>query len=181
MQHHRRHVRHVGSPTDNAYGSGTPAWTRLLGIPEDDPGYDHIARFIYREARDGTDFDDPAERQRIIESARLAAAFERARAAEELTRESKCWVYYLRVGRYVKIGTAIDVRARLGAYPPDAQLLAVEQGYLRKEAERLAEFAEYLSARREWFTPGPRLMAHIAAIHNPGQLARCVAPPDGDR
>jgi hypothetical protein len=61
------------------------------------------------------------------------------------------------------------------SYPPFAKLLAVEPGGPDKEAERLAQFAEYLASGNEWFTPGPRLMAHIRGLHDAAQLIALVA------
>jgi hypothetical protein len=70
-------------------------------------------------------------------------------------------VYYIRVGKFIKIGTSKDVDKRLKSYPPGAKLLATEPGGYQREAERHAQFAAHLAERKEWFTPGPELMTHI--------------------
>lgn len=75
-------------------------------------------------------------------------------------------VYYVRVGFLVKIGHTRDLTTRLKSYPPDAKLLGVEPGDTRLEAERHAQFAGLLSHRREWFSQGPELLAHIATLPN---------------
>jgi hypothetical protein len=181
MPQRRRSSAHFINPTPRPAPAGPEPLLPILGIPRDDPVFPFVGRFIYRAAREGQDIYDPDVIQQCLGYARIALAMAKADAQEILSRENTCWVYYLRVGDLIKIGTATNLARRLAEYPPNAQLLAVEQGYLRKEAERLAEFAEHLSARREWFAPGPRLMAHIAAIHDPERLARCVAPPEGER
>ncbi len=73
-------------------------------------------------------------------------------------------VYYLHVGSYIKIGTTRDLRVRIRSYPPDTRLLATESGGVDIERDRLREFADLLYAPREWFLPGPSLVAHIAAL-----------------
>lgn len=70
-------------------------------------------------------------------------------------------VYYVKVGKYIKIGTSRDVDRRLQQYPPDSELLATEPGDHDIEAMRHDQFREYLAARNEWFTPGPKLMWYI--------------------
>lgn len=74
------------------------------------------------------------------------------------------WVYYIRVDTSVKIGYAKDVTTRMRAYPPNAELLAIEPGTKKTERARHQQFAAYLDWGREWFTPSDELMAHIAAL-----------------
>lgn len=73
-------------------------------------------------------------------------------------------VYYLLVGGLLKIGWTGSLNERMRGYPPDAQLLATEPGSKETERERHQQFRKYLSARREWFTPGPELRAYIEAL-----------------
>lgn len=73
-------------------------------------------------------------------------------------------VYFLLIDGLVKIGHATHLVRRLAHYPPTAQLLATEPGDRSREAQLHAEFAEYLTAGREWFTPGPRLRAYIEGL-----------------
>ena len=75
-------------------------------------------------------------------------------------------LYYLMIDGLVKIGYASDLDKRLTAYPPTAQLLATEPGDRSAEGARHREFAEYLSAGREWFTPGPRLRDYIESLRD---------------
>lgn len=74
------------------------------------------------------------------------------------------WVYYIRVGDTIKIGYAKDVSKRMRAYPPNAELLAAHPGTLRLEKQVQHKFAEYLDRGREWFTPAPAIMEHIAQV-----------------
>jgi hypothetical protein len=73
-------------------------------------------------------------------------------------------IYYLMVDGLVKIGYTANLDKRLADYPPSAQLLATEAGDAALEAARHREFGEYLTARREWFTPGPKLRLHIEGL-----------------
>lgn len=73
-------------------------------------------------------------------------------------------VYFVMIDGLVKIGYTSDLTARLRTYPPTAQLLATEPGGRERERTLHAEFGEYLSAGREWFTPGPRLRGYIEAL-----------------
>jgi hypothetical protein len=73
-------------------------------------------------------------------------------------------VYYLQVGEAIKIGYTANLPTRLRTYPPHAKLLTYEPGGPALEAQRHKEFAEDLTAGREWFAPSDRLLAHIAEI-----------------
>jgi hypothetical protein len=73
-------------------------------------------------------------------------------------------VYYLMIDGLVKIGFASNIAKRLASYPPNSRLLGTEPGGRDLESTRHREFAEYLSAGREWFTPGPRLRHHIEGL-----------------
>lgn len=79
-------------------------------------------------------------------------------------RETLGVVYYVRLGDVIKIGTSQDVATRVKDYPPHAELLATEMGGPILEAERHHQFNEYLTAGREWFIPGARLVAHITHL-----------------
>lgn len=102
----------------------------------------------------------------------LKAEREAARAAKKAASESEKpkrsevegWVYYLRVGKHIKIGFASNLQARLRAYPPDTELLAVEKGTMKLETERHREFAAIRAHGREWYWPKPWLMEHIAKV-----------------
>lgn len=97
-------------------------------------------------------------REPIVVDRRLATAARKARPGT---------VYYLRAGNLVKIGHTTDLKSRLGRYPPDAELLGTEVGDESLEARRHEQFADLLSFRREWFRPGPELLAHVRALPAP--------------
>lgn len=73
-------------------------------------------------------------------------------------------VYYAKVGDLIKIGCTASLKERLGNLPPDAAVLATEPGDRETERRRLAEFEDLRAWRREWFHPGPALLAHIEAL-----------------
>ena len=73
------------------------------------------------------------------------------------------WVYYLRVGDLIKIGWSADIKKRLKAYPPNAELLGAQVGTRQDEAAMHGKFISLLAKGREWFHPGSQLLEHIAA------------------
>lgn len=76
------------------------------------------------------------------------------------------FVYYIRWGDRIKIGTSTDVRSRLGQLYYD-ELLAIEPGGYAHERERHTQFAEYRYEKyREWFNIAPALMFHINTIRS---------------
>ncbi|MFC9768639.1 GIY-YIG nuclease family protein [Rhodococcus jostii] len=83
------------------------------------------------------------------------------------------WVYYLRVGKHIKIGFASNLESRLRAYPPDTELLAVEKGTMKLETERHREFAAIRAHGREWYWPKPWLMEHIGKVAENGSHTWC--------
>lgn len=84
--------------------------------------------------------------------------------AERKARTKPGIIYYLMIDGLVKIGYTADLKQRLALYPPTAQLLATEPGDQSTEAQRHTQFAGLLTARREWFTPGPALRDHIEGL-----------------
>ena len=110
-----------------------------------------------RERMDGLASDPLGFATRMIEA---SDAEDRRRYANmPVPREEV--VYYVRLGDHVKIGYTSDLKARMNKYGPTARLLATERGTMSTESARLRQFAQYLDAGKEWFRPGPRLMAHI--------------------
>ncbi len=74
------------------------------------------------------------------------------------------YVYYIRVGPHIKIGYASNLEKRLASYPPDADLLAVEHGSMKDEMQLHRTFKPFLASGREWYSPRPVLMDHIAKV-----------------
>lgn len=73
-------------------------------------------------------------------------------------------VYYLRMDGMIKIGTTGNLKHRIAAYPPYAQLLVTEPGSHELETRRHREFNEYLLSGKEWFAFGDRLRIHIERL-----------------
>lgn len=75
-------------------------------------------------------------------------------------------VYFLRCGRYVKIGTTTrGARRRFleMQLPPDAHIVAVVEGWDAEQEYALHQMFALHHARGEWFTSTPELEAIIAA------------------
>lgn len=135
---------------------------KLAGCEVDDP--DVFAMAIEAgHRRAAREHDDPVGRakQRREYEARVAETNARIAAQQEL----KAQVYYARLGNRVKIGYSLDVQRRMGHIQPE-ELLVVEPGGIRREAERHAEFAD-LRVVGEWFRYEGRLADHIAALRQP--------------
>lgn len=74
------------------------------------------------------------------------------------------WIYYVRIGDWIKIGYAADLKQRLRAYPPDAELLASHPGTLADEAALHKRFKPHLAAGREWYPCAPEILEHVATL-----------------
>jgi hypothetical protein len=130
---------------------------RLSGIEPTDPDRTQILIALTDAFRRGDDLADPEVIARCVIEGRYLAHRERKHQAEGI-------VYYLMVGSLVKIGTTRNLTARLFGYPPDAELLATEQGGAERERQRHEQFAHLRAARAEWFRPEPELLAHCATL-----------------
>jgi hypothetical protein len=79
-------------------------------------------------------------------------------------------VYYIRRGAMVKIGTTVNMRARMAALLPE-EILATEPGGYDLEAKRHREFRQFaVPGQREWFYAGKPLQDHVStlrALHGP--------------
>lgn len=89
-------------------------------------------------------------------------------AREDAERDSRAiepgWIYYVKVTDRIKIGYSTDVRQRMRAYPPHAELLAVHPGTPTLERDIHRDFAGHLAQGREWFRPDTEVMAHVAKV-----------------
>jgi len=79
------------------------------------------------------------------------------------------FVYYVQIGRYVKIGYSMDWRSRIASYPPDSVLLAVEVGGRDLESIRHDQFSRDLDARREWFRSSTAIREHCLSLRGISQ------------
>lgn len=82
----------------------------------------------------------------------------------------KRWVYYVRCGYLVKIGTTANLTIRFQSVRPN-EFLAKEPGGHEVETVRHREFKPLL-AGGEYFHPGPALQAHIL------ELRERLGPPN---
>jgi hypothetical protein len=72
------------------------------------------------------------------------------------------FVYYVRFGDRIKIGTTSRLADRLANIPHD-EVLAVEPGDVELERQRHNEFAEH-HIKGEWFAAHPHLLAHAYRV-----------------
>lgn len=73
-------------------------------------------------------------------------------------------IYYLEVGDFLKIGYTRDLWRRMREYPPNAVLLAHEEGTPDDERALHKQFAVYLESGREWFRDVPEIRNHIDQV-----------------
>lgn len=103
------------------------------------------------------------KRIRVKEDEHLAEV-RRLAEMQRLAGVQPGFVYYLRQDRHIKIGYTADVPQRMKHYPPSAELLAVHPGTPDLEKQMHRDFRPYLDRGREWFDPGPQLLAHIESV-----------------
>lgn len=151
-----------------------PEWTRCTAVRRDgkfcdgeslpDAPFPICIKHASRLLAYLNDYAPSGLGSRIIVAAR-AVDQARAVAVERTARKpSVGHVYYVQIGKYIKIGHTSNLGQRLASYPPDARLLALEVGTPSLERQRHREFADDLLDRNEWFRPSPRLLAHIRKI-----------------
>lgn len=91
------------------------------------------------------------------------------------------WVYYVRCGNLIKIGTTTNLNSRLSSIRPN-EVLALEPGWYELEAQRHRQFAE-LQASGEYFHPGVALQEHVRSIrqdHGEPPATKSVVPDGQD-
>jgi len=87
-------------------------------------------------------------------------------------------VYFIRLGAYMKIGTSVDVRSRIGSLSlADGNLLAVIPGSYDVEREMHQRFAR-LRSFKEWFYFQDELKAYVAELQQ--QLVNEFTSSDGE-
>jgi len=161
-------------PTGPKPASSKDYGEQITGLPPDDPARPYVLRVITTmkllwriDVRSNPELMDTAIRQ-----GRAAYATEQAKVPAEPPKQKTpdvlkgpgFVVYYLRVGKYVKIGVSSKLKNRLTGYPPDAKLLATEPGGWDLEKQRHQQFREDLAARFEWYQPSAKLLAHINSL-----------------
>lgn len=105
----------------------------------------------------------------VATEAEAEAVLVHARQDPALQNLKSSWVYFVQSedGGPIKIGRASDIEARLSGLRTSRTdtlvLLASQRGGAREEG-RLHRRFKHLRTVREWFQPGPELLAHIASI-----------------
>ena len=126
-------------------------WATLEAVKEYADGWQQE-----REKLAALEAEQDAERKRKADA--LAATWKGQRWIEA------GWVYYLQVGRLVKIGYTRDIEQRMRQYPPNSSLLAVHPGTPKVEREMHHKFLHLLNKGREWFTIAPDLVEHVESV-----------------
>lgn len=98
--------------------------------------------------------------------------------ADVPARRGTDWVYYIRFGNRIKIGTSSNLKGRLSTLPYD-EVLAIEPGSYDLERLRHAAFAEYrIDGQAEWFRDTEDLREHIHQLQElhgaPADLMRAA-------
>lgn len=121
---------------------------------------EHAAQVLRHLAGYIRDFNkDPLLRMLAYDFTKSDQVTERAMQAWRERPEET--VYYLRVGKLIKIGYTTNLKNRLRSYPPDTKVLATEPGGANLENRRHGEFVAHLRHGKEWFAPAPELIEHI--------------------
>lgn len=145
-------------------------------VGQDDPDRAGILINLHRMELAGVEIDE-----RAVDIARALTRLHReevaaARPPEPLvTPETDAtgqnrWVYYIRCGYLIKIGTTANLTSRFQSVRPN-EVLALESGGQELETARHREFKS-LNAGGEYFHPGPALQAHIL------ELRKRLGPPN---
>ncbi|MEW2415307.1 hypothetical protein AB0953_16550 [Streptomyces sp. NPDC046866] len=151
-------------------------------VDRKDPARADILILLHRMELAGVEIDD-----RAVEIAIKLTRFRLEQAAPPppepvVTPETdpvgrKRWVYYVRCGHLIKIGTTINLASRFISIRPN-EVLALEPGGQELETARHREFRA-LRASGEYFHPGPALQEHILALraeHGPPNWAGSLVP-----
>jgi hypothetical protein len=105
-----------------------------------------------------------AERKAALESLAGGREIRRLWHEQKAARDAAAawWVYYIRIGDRIKIGTTGNFKERMGDLMPD-EILAAEPGDRKLEGMRHKQFA-HLRIRGERFASGEDLMSHITMV-----------------
>lgn len=110
------------------------------------------------------DFEQLPSELRLIMMDKTRVEENRRREAADKAREPHEYVYYVLVGKLVKIGYTSRLKQRLSSYPPGTRILAYERGGMNLEAQRHREFAAHLKHGNEWFAPAKPVIDHINEV-----------------
>lgn len=154
-------------------------------VPQDEPARDRILIELHRMQLAGVELDD-----RAVEIASLIGQYAHRKAISnamvalgDVPRSQKTatelddrprWVYYIRRGLLIKIGTTVNLETRFITLRPN-EILAIEPGDERVERQRHQQFAD-LRHSGEYFHPGPALQEHVLALRAEHGAPRVKAP-----
>lgn len=82
-------------------------------------------------------------------------------------------IYFVRLNGLIKVGWSRDVDARLRAYGPDVEVLAIYEGTRTDETNLHRQLRPALAAGREWYEDGKILADFVAAAvaeHGPPEV-----------
>jgi hypothetical protein len=158
-------------------------------VDRDDPDRTDILITLRRFELAGIDIDDRAVEiatkltrwyhESAEERDKARAEEMAARMAEAEARE--CWVYYIRIGRLIKIGMTTNLASRMSSLRPN-EVLVIEPGGGSRETAMHRQFAD-LRAGGEYFHPGAELQQHIAQLRErlgPPQWTASIVPDGAD-
>jgi len=93
--------------------------------------------------------------------------------------DRQTWIYYVRIGNLIKIGTSMALATRFRAIRPN-EVLALVPGGEQRENELHWEFA-HLRVNGEYFHPGAALQKHVLALREEYGVPRWTQSlvPDG--
>lgn len=168
-------ARRARGRTEHHIPTGRPAVDPAVSYAESEFGFDpydpaagHITRALARlkllydiDAR-----EDPELLAKAIDKGRRDYAYEESqRKYYPREQPPEHVVYYVRIGKLIKIGTSRQLAIRLKAYPPDAVLLATEPGDRNLEKRRLRQFRATAATKQgEYFLPTAELVEHINSL-----------------
>lgn len=96
---------------------------------------------------------------------------ERQRRERHMKESVGGFIYFLKVGDYIKIGHTLDLARRIRQYPPNSRLLGHHHGDREDEQELHRTFAAFLQSGREWYMDVPEIREHIARVKDPESMA----------
>lgn len=73
-------------------------------------------------------------------------------------------VYFARREQLIKIGISVELRNRMRSVATST--LATEPGLLMRENQLKQQFHHLLAVGREWFHPGPDLIAYVNGLRS---------------
>ena len=181
----RSHVKSVRSFTPEGIG-GNSGWRGVPGarhIPAvNDPSFKHFTQIVAEWKTADIELTEPlmAAAAQLAKARAAKVDHEAARLADlkpGAFGDAKTGViYYIRRGKYVKIGTTTRLRSRMRDLMPD-EVLAVEPGSYALEGALHARFSSIRFASWcEYFALTPELQEHIDGVlakHGPAPSGLC--------